>query len=80
MKITMNPLHLFTHRAALWIACCALVTHALAAKPNIIYIMTDDLGYGDLGCYGQQRIQTPNIDRMAQEGMRFTQFYAGSTV
>lgn len=76
----MNPLHLFTHRAALWIACCALVTHALAAKPNIIYIMTDDLGYGDLGCYGQQRIQTPNIDRMAQEGMRFTQFYAGSTV
>ena len=42
-------------------------------KPNIIYIMCDDMGYGDLGCYGQQYILTPNIDRMAKEGMRFTQ-------
>lgn len=49
-------------------------------KPNIIYIMCDDMGYGDLGCYGQKYIQTPNIDRMAQEGMRFTQAYAGSPV
>jgi arylsulfatase A-like enzyme len=49
-------------------------------KPNIIFILADDLGYGDLGCYGQKRIQTPNIDRLAQEGMRFTQCYAGSTV
>lgn len=49
-------------------------------KPNIIYILADDLGYGDLGCYGQERIATPNIDRMAREGMRFTQHYAGSTV
>lgn len=49
-------------------------------KPNIIYILADDLGYGDLGCYGQQKIQTPNLDRMATEGMRFTQHYAGSTV
>jgi len=48
--------------------------------PNIIFIMADDLGYGDLGCYGQQKIQTPNIDKMALEGMRFTQFYAGATV
>ncbi|MBT7536230.1 MAG: sulfatase-like hydrolase/transferase, partial [Verrucomicrobia bacterium] len=44
-------------------------------KPNIIYIMTDDLGYGDLGCYGQQRIKTPQIDQLAEEGMRFTDFY-----
>jgi len=51
-----------------------------AKKPNIIYIMCDDMGYGDLGCYGQPYIQTPNIDRMAQEGMRFTQAYAGSPV
>lgn len=51
-----------------------------AEKPNIIFIMADDLGYGDLGCYGQKLIQTPNIDRMAKEGMRFTQCYAGSTV
>ena len=51
-----------------------------AAKPNIIYIMADDLGYGDLGCYGQTEIQTPNIDRLAAEGITFTQHYAGSTV
>ncbi len=49
-------------------------------KPNIIFIMADDLGYGDLGCYGQKTIQTPRIDRMAREGMRFTDCYAGSTV
>ncbi len=48
--------------------------------PNIIYIMTDDLGYGDLGCYGQEIVQTPNIDQMAAEGMRFTDHYAGHTV
>jgi arylsulfatase A len=45
-------------------------------KPNIIFIMADDLGYGELGCYGQQKIKTPNIDKMAKEGMRFTQYYA----
>jgi arylsulfatase A len=49
-------------------------------KPNIIYILADDLGYGDLGSYGQKNILTPNLDRMAEEGMRFTQHYAGSTV
>ena len=49
-------------------------------NPNIVFILADDLGYGDLGCYGQQQIQTPRLDRMAAEGMRFTQFYAGSTV
>ena len=49
-------------------------------RPNIIFILADDLGYGDLGCYGQQKIKTPEIDKMAREGMRFTQHYAGSTV
>ncbi len=49
-------------------------------KPNIIYIMCDDMGYGDLGCYGQKYIATPHLDRMASEGMRFTQAYAGSPV
>jgi arylsulfatase A-like enzyme len=49
-------------------------------KPNLILILADDLGYGDLGCYGQQRIATPNLDRLAAEGIRFTQAYAGSTV
>ena len=49
-------------------------------KPNIIYILADDLGYGDLGCYGQTEIKTPNLDKMAAEGIRFTQHYAGNTV
>jgi arylsulfatase A len=49
-------------------------------KPNIIYILADDLGYGDLSCYGQTHFSTPNIDRLAKEGMLFTQHYAGSTV
>ena len=49
-------------------------------KPNIIIIFADDLGYGDLGCYGNPTIRTPNLDRMAQEGMKFTQFYTGASV
>jgi arylsulfatase A-like enzyme len=51
-----------------------------ADKPNIIYILADDLGYGDLGCYGQEKISTPHIDKMASEGMLFTQHYSGATV
>jgi len=49
-------------------------------KPNVIYILADDLGYGDLGCYGQDKFSTPNIDKLAKEGMLFTQHYAGSSV
>ncbi len=49
-------------------------------KPNIIFIIADDLGWGDLGCYGQKQIKTPNLDELAKEGMRFRSFYAGSTV
>ncbi len=56
---------------------CATDKHK---KPNIIYILADDLGYGDLGCYGQNKIETPHIDRLAREGKGFTQFYAGSPV
>ncbi len=48
--------------------------------PNIVFILGDDLGYGDLGCYGQQKIRTPHLDRLAEEGMRFTQCYAGAPV
>ena len=57
-----------------------LTLFAKSSHPNIIYIMCDDMGYGDLGCYGQKYIATPNIDRMAEEGMRFTQAYAGCPV
>ena len=53
---------------------------AKSERPNIIFILCDDMGYGDLGCYGQQYIQTPNIDKLANEGIRFTQAYAGSPV
>lgn len=49
-------------------------------KPNIIFILADDLGYGDVGMYGQQKIKTPHIDRLARQGMRFTDFYSGSPV
>ena len=59
---------------------CNTINQEREQKPNIIYILADDLGYGDLGCYGQQVITTPHIDRLAAEGMRFTDHYAGSTV
>jgi len=49
-------------------------------SPNIVFILADDLGYNELGCYGQEKIRTPNIDRLAAEGMRFTQHYSGSPV
>ncbi len=65
------------------LAAAFLSAHVQAAdprKPSIIFILADDLGYGDLGCYGQTKIKTPNLDRMAAEGIRFTNFYAGSTV
>ncbi|MFV1964408.1 MAG: arylsulfatase [Pirellulaceae bacterium] len=71
-----------------WIGVCGFCFGARSAtaatdipdRPNIIYIMADDLGYGDLGCFDQKRIQTPHIDRLAADGMRFTDFYAGCTV
>jgi arylsulfatase A len=69
------------------IAICAsyaLISCAQGSKkeplPNIVYILADDLGYGDLSCYGQQKFSTPNIDRLAREGMLFTQHYTGCTV
>src|SRR5437667_1568776 len=53
---------------------------AATGKPNIVFILADDLGYGDLGCFGQTKIRTPNIDRLAAEGMRLTQHYSGNAV
>ncbi|MFT5467413.1 MAG: arylsulfatase A [Verrucomicrobiales bacterium] len=63
-------------------AVLALLTPVLANadRPNLIYIMLDDAGYGDFSCYGQKKFQTPNIDRLASEGLKFTDHYAGSTV
>ncbi len=55
-------------------------SQSLNKKPNIVYILADDLGYGDLSCYGQSNFRTPNIDRLANKGMLFTQHFSGSTV
>jgi arylsulfatase A-like enzyme len=67
---------------ALLILCIPAMARAADApsKPNIVLVVADDLGYGDLGCYGQKKIPTPNIDRLAAEGMKFTNMYAGATV
>jgi arylsulfatase A-like enzyme len=62
------------------IASTALAQTVPARRPNVLFIVADDLGYGDLGCYGQKKIQTPNLDRLAAEGTRFTQAYAGTAV
>ncbi len=62
---------------------CLLAPFAGAAegrKPNIIFVLADDLGYADVGCFGQKKIRTPNLDRLAAEGMRFTQHYSGNAV
>lgn len=78
--------------AALLVSLCLLDSFTLLAatqrragrgnssRPNVIYIYADDLGYGELGCYGQQKIKTPHLDRMAREGMRFTEHYTGAPV
>ena len=61
---------------------CLHAAGAAGAKrrPNVVFIVADDLGYADVGCYGQKKIRTPNIDRLAAEGMRFTQAYSGNPV
>ncbi len=67
--------------AAIASTSCAPTGEAtVAKKPNIIYIIADDLGYGELGCYGQEKIETPNIDALAKSGMKFSQHYAGAPV
>ena len=59
---------------------CAAEAIQPVKRPNIIFILADDMGYGDVGCYGQQKIKTPNIDRLAAEGTRYTQTYCGTSV
>ena len=72
----------FSTLAALTAAATAQAqdTQQPQQRPNIIYVMCDDMGYGDLACYGQQFIATPNIDKLAEQGMMFTQAYCGSPV
>lgn len=74
---------LYSTRCVLLVLAALLMTNAAEAtekQPNIIYILADDLGYGDLGCYGQELIKTPNIDSLAKTGMRFTDHYSGAPV
>ncbi len=75
----MRSVRLFCGLAVL-AACGGEAPEPGSSKPNIVWIMADDLGYGDLGAYGQTQIQTPHLDRMAAEGIRFTDVYAGFTV
>ncbi len=72
----------FAEAGSALLVCLAATVSAPAAaqRPNIVFILADDLGYGEVGSYGQKLIQTPNIDRLAAEGMRFTQCYSGSHV
>lgn len=66
-----------------WIAsflATAVLASSAEKKPNIVFILADDLGYGELGCYGQEKIKTPNIDRLASEGIKFTHHYTGAPV
>lgn len=78
----MKPLKFNVRLLVTGLAGCTVTatTAKKPVKPNIIYIMCDDMGYGDLGCYGQPFIETPHIDQLATEGMRFTQAYAGAPV
>jgi len=64
----------------LCLPCIPWFISSAAEKPNVVYILADDLGYGDLSCYGQKKFKTPNIDRLAKEGLRFTDHYSGNTV
>ncbi len=75
-EVKVTRVHLRMRYLLFLALCCTL--HA--APPNLIFILADDLGYGDLGCYGQKTLATPNLDRLAAEGMRFTRHYAGMTV
>ncbi len=74
MKQCLNFFMLF------FLCSCAVKAQGLKQSPNIIFILADDLGYADIGCYGQQKINTPNIDALAKSGIKFTQYYSGSTV
>lgn len=80
-KIVLEDMHIYLVIQCLLLALSAAAqSNTPGPRPNIIFILADDLGYGDVGCYGEQKIETPNIDALARDGMRFTQFYAGTAV
>ena len=69
----MKPAAVFLLAVALFVPISPLRS---ADRPNVVFILADDLGYGDLGCYGQKTLSTPNLDRMAAEGLKFTRHYS----
>jgi len=73
-------MHIIRNLSCLTLIVCACIANAQAPRPNIIHILADDIGYGDVGFNGQTQILTPNLDQLAAEGMVFTQHYSGSTV
>jgi arylsulfatase A-like enzyme len=75
----MNPSAFLSRVTALYLLAVA-VAMAQPLRPNVVFILADDLGYGEVGCYGEKLIATPSLDRLAADGMKFTQFYAGCTV
>ena len=82
ISVVLNSLFIIVMKiSTICFFALAFSIHAFSAdKPNIVYILADDLGYGELGCYGQEKIETPNIDALAAGGLRFTQHYSGSPV
>jgi len=81
MQQLVNRLSLGVFMLLIFLSSCEGLKEKVTEKrPNIIFILADDLGYGELGCYGQEKIETPNIDQLAEEGIRFTQHYSGAPV
>ncbi len=76
----LQPVFVSLLLAAFWLVTVNTALAQRSKRPNIIYIYADDLGFGELGCYGQTKIKTPHLDRLAATGMRFTQHYSGSAV
>src|SRR6185436_14166013 len=76
----MGRFSLGTAALLVLVGCAPAWAQEPAPRPNLVLILADDLGIGELGCYGQQKIETPRLDAMAREGLRFTQFYAAAPV
>jgi len=76
----LRPLFLYLAATFSFVSCIEKPTIKSSKQPNIVYILADDLGYGEVGAYGQTKIETPNIDALAKDGMKFNQHYTGAPV
>lgn len=80
MNLISNPPRILRLGILMFFSCCSFLEVAAQDKPNVVFILVDDLGYGDLGCYGATKLKTPNIDKLASEGKMFTDAHAASSV